>query len=277
MNRVAVLLTTHNRKDVTLQCLERLYNLTSLTDVFLVDDASDDGTYEAIMLKFPQVHLIKGNGNLYWCRGMNLAWKTASSYSKYDYYLWLNDDLLLYDNAFDELFKCSKLKEDKAIISGIIQGQQSKKAVYGGFDCNHHIISPTGRMEEITNLNGNFVLIPLFVFKQIGFFDNIFHHDIGDVDYGLSAREKGISVLSTRCFIGSTSESLIQRNSRIRKNGTNVIKRFKRMYSPLGCPPNIHFYFIKKHRGIIEAICYVIYLHFINILPDSIYHFLFKK
>ena len=276
-NNIAVLMTCHNRKAVTLGCLQRLFLLKNNIDVYCVDDASTDSTAGAIIEKFPQVHLIEGDGNLFWCRGMNLAWKTANAHSNYDYYIWLNDDLLLYDKAFDELFECSKLNGDKAIISGIAQGRNSERAVYGGFDSHHEIISPTGKMEEILNLNGNFVLIPQYVFNIVGFFDDKYHHDIGDVDYGLTAREHGILVVTTRCFIGSTDEKFMQSDSRIRKNKANIITRFRKLYSPLGSPPFIHYHFIKKHGRTTKAIVYVFYLHFINILPDFIYNLLFTR
>ena len=40
--------------------------------------------------------------------------------------------------------------------------------------------------------------------------------------------------------------------------------------------PFINFYFRKKHFGIINAINYFIFLHIINILPDSIVCFIWK-
>lgn len=274
MNRIAVLLTSYNRKTITLQCLYRLFSLKSDVDVFLVDDASEDGTSDAVQKCFPQVHVIKGTGNLYWCRGMNLAWKSAKNYHEYDYYVWLNDDLMLYDNAFEEILECSKLNCDKAIISGIVQGKYSKEAVYGGYDYQHKIISPSGVMKPIRNLNGNFVLVPKYVFNTVGIFDEVYHHDVGDVDYGLTAIKQGISVLTTRCFIGSTDESFKMKGLRIRKNGTNIIGRFKKLYSPLGSNPFTAFHFINKHYGAIKAIIYFIYLHVINIVPDPVFNIL---
>ena len=103
MNKTAVLLTCFNRKKHTLTCLNQLFFLSQEIDVYVVDDNSSDGTSAAILEQFPDVHLIKGNGNLFWNRGMHLAWKHASKH-KYDFYLWLNDDVVLYKNCFDEMF-----------------------------------------------------------------------------------------------------------------------------------------------------------------------------
>ena len=274
---VAVLITCHNRKNVTLGCIQRLVLLKPDADVYIVDDSSTDGTPEAITKLYPHIVVIHGNGDLFWCRGMNLAWKTAKEKKDYEYYIWLNDDLYLYNNAFDELFECSIENNNKAIISGIVEGELTHKAVYGGYDKKKHLIEPSGGMEKIINLNGNFVLIPKYVRDKVGFFDEVYHHDIGDVDYGLSALRQGVNVFTTRCFIGSTKESLKLNELRIRKSGTNIKGRFKRLYSPLGSNPVISFYFFKKNYGIIKAFSYCIFLIFINLLPDTFFYRLFPK
>lgn len=259
-----------------MNCLKRLFEFCSDIDVYLVDDASLDGTSDAVIQKYPQVSVIHGDGNLFWCRGMNLAWKYANNKKNYDYYVWLNDDLVLYDNSFKELLECSYLNDNRAIISGIVQGATSKKAIYGGYNKQKKVIEPTGEMQDICHLNGNFVIVPKYVFEKIGFFDPVYHHDIGDVDYGLVAIENGIKVLTTRSFIGLSEDSL-KTSMRIRKSKTNVISRFRKLYSPLGCPPYISYHFRKKHYGYMDAVIYYIYLHFINILPDKAFEFLFPR
>ena len=268
MNKIAVLITCHNRQSVTLACLFRLFAYRNDLDVYCVDDNSSDGTPEAISCQYPQVHLYEGDGNLFWCRGMRRAWVEARKHNDYDFYIWLNDDMTLYPNAFDEILECSKMHEDKAIISGLVQEETTKVAIYGGFDETQKIISANGKNNPIYRLNGNFVIIPKYVFEKIGYFDEIYHHDIGDVDYGFTAHKLGIPVVSTRCYIGSTKAELKRDSLRIRKNGTNIFKRFRGLYSPLGAPPRINYHLIKKHHGAGKALAYYLYLHVINIMPD---------
>ena len=64
---IAVLITCHNRKEKTLQCLKALYKQEGLNsdykmEVFLVDDASTDGTAVAVKDRYPLVNIIQGNG-----------------------------------------------------------------------------------------------------------------------------------------------------------------------------------------------------------------------
>jgi GT2 family glycosyltransferase len=115
-------------------------------------------------------------------------------------------------------------------------------------------------------MNGNVVLVPKSVMDKIGILDPVFHHDLGDVDYGLRAIKAGIKVFSTRKAIALGYSNHF---CRVRKWNTSLINRFKRLYSPLGSPPKTNFYFRKKHFGIINAYVYWIYLHMINILSDK--------
>ena len=271
MNIIAVLLTSFNRKEKTLSCLEKLFQIKYDVDVYLVDDASADGTYDAIVRHYPQVKLIKGTGNLFWNRGMNLAWTEAAK-KNYYFYVWLNDDVQLYDNCFDELFACAKLTNYKAIISGLIESHNKDEIIYGGTDKNKHLLKNNQKLNAITYMNGNVVLIPKQVYDILGNLNPVYHHDLGDVDYGLRAMNKGIGVYTTRQVIASGDKNDI---CRVRLNHANMQQRFKQLYSPLGSNPNINFYFRKKHYGWMHAVFYCANIFFINLIPDSINKLLF--
>lgn len=269
---IAALLTCFNRKAKTMACLQSLFDIIPTCQVYLVDDGSTDGTSDTIKMNFPQVHVIKGDGNLFWSRGMYTAWKEAIK-KKYDYYLWLNDDIKLYPFFLKELIECMSYGKNQCIISGIIENKEKTEILYGGSDEHKKIIYPQKYPQEITFMNGNVVLIPSYVVNKIGIIDPKFHHDLGDVDYGLTAKEHGIPVLSTTRAI---AYGYSNNYCRIRKWNCSIVKRFKKLYSPLGNNPFINFYFRKKHFGIINAINYFIFLHIINILPDSIVYFIWK-
>lgn len=270
--KVAVLLTCFNRKTKTYQCLRALYRILPDCDIYLVDDNSSDGTSEMVKEYFPKIHLIIGDGNLYWSRGMHLAWSEASKL-EYDFYLWINDDVFLYDDAFDELMYCSMQNNHNSIISGIIESRDKSQILYGGSNENG-LIEPNGKMNSIRNLNGNVVLIPISVFRRLGNLDYYYHHDLGDVDYGFRAQEEGIKVLTTRKPVAfGVLNSIV----RVRKFGVSMHSRFKNLRSPLGSPPLINFYFRRKHFGILNAFMFVGFLYFLNVLPDFLVKFLFGK
>lgn len=272
MRNTAILITSFNRKSKTIKCLNRIFTLTPTNfDVYLVDDNSKDGTSEEITKQFPQVNIIQGDGNLFWNRGMHLAWEHASK-EDYDYYVWLNDDVILYENCLEELFECSKLVNEKSIIVGIIESKDKSVTLYGGTNTKKQLISPNGKMNPITNMNGNVVLVPKSVFKVLGNLDPLFHHDLGDVDYGLRAQKKAIPVLTTRVAIASGEKNDF---CRVKLSNSTLNNRFKKLYSPLGNHPSLNFYFRRKHYGLLNAIGYYFFIHILNVLPDLLVKLLF--
>ena len=115
---IAVLMTVYNRREATLRCLSFLFaNVIPgfELEVFLVDDGCTDGTRDAIRDSFPQVTIIESEGNLFWNRGMYLAWSTALTCDP-DYYLWLNDDSFLYENEPMEVFERARTKRRCRVI-----------------------------------------------------------------------------------------------------------------------------------------------------------------
>lgn len=263
--KIATLLTCHNRKPKTLACLRSLQGLID-TDIFLVDDASTDGTADAVRVSFPQVHIIEGNGNLFWSRGMYTAWKEAIK-GDYDYYLWLNDDIELYPFFFQELMECMQLGHNECIVSGLIEDAEKTRILYGGCDEHKQLAQCNQIPTSITFMNGNVVLVPKCVVSEIGIIDPVYHHDLGDVDYGLRALEHGVKVYTTRRPVAMGYSNNF---CRVRKWHATLKQRFQKLYSPLGSHPRINFYYRKKHFGILNAASYFVFLHILNILPDVV-------
>lgn len=271
--RIAALLTCFNRKDKTLKCLESLFSVRPDCDVYLVDDGSTDGTSELVRGTFPKIHIIKGNGRLFWSRGMYTAWKEALK-NDYDFYLWLNDDVELLPFFIDELLLCKEMVCDDCIVSGLVGDIHGNGVLYGGSDVNKHLIQESDCPQNIYYMNGNVVLVPRSVVKRIGIIDPVLHHDLGDVDYGLTAIENGIKVISTRRIIALGYPNNF---CRVRKWGVNVIERFRQLSRPLGSPLKLNFYFRNKHYGILKALAFCSYLVIINLLPDVLVELIWKN
>jgi len=95
---IAVLLTSYNRVEKTIRCLETFFQQTVpeglVLDVILVDDNSTDNTGAKVKALFPNVKVLFGSGSLFWVGGMRMAWAEALK-TNYDGYLLLNDDVKL--------------------------------------------------------------------------------------------------------------------------------------------------------------------------------------
>ena len=272
IKRYAVLLTCFNRRETTLKCLKQLYRqkTSGIVDVYLCDDGSTDGTFKAVKTEFPDVHLSKGTGNLFWNRGMLASWKKAyDSGITYDAYIWLNDDAYLMEDALQELIDCSALCNDKSIICGSFRDDVGSFS-YGGRDKQYKPLIPNGRLQPVYWLNGNCVFVPHAVVDKVGLLDGMFQHHLGDYDYGLRAIEAGISVMSTRKYIGMCASN-VMKNNRSRCNGLTLFGRFKRLYSPMGDNPVIQFRYTYRHFGFSKALKIFFALHWNNLLDDRAY------
>jgi GT2 family glycosyltransferase len=270
IQKIAVLLTCHNRKFKTLECLQSLFKQEGLDEVFtisvfLVDDGSTDGTAEAIKSKFPLVNLIKGNGNLYWNRGMHLAWDMAATTNQFDYYLWLNDDTFLEKDAIKMLLI---RRFDNGIVSGSTHSSINKQITYGGFKKNpNRLIEPNGEFQSCDFFNGNCVLISKKVFELVGNLDPIFQHALGDFDYGLRAIKKGIELYIAPKFVGvceSHTEAPKWMSASVK-----LKERIKNLYSASsGCYPPEFFVYDKRHNGLISACFHYFTIHLRVMFPN---------
>ena len=108
-NHVAVVLA-HNRRDLTLACprLLRAQNVPDfVVDAYVLDDASVNGTGEAIARLFPDVRVLHWDGTFYWNCGMQATFAAAMQ-GDYDCYLSLNDDVRLDGDAVRLLWRASE-------------------------------------------------------------------------------------------------------------------------------------------------------------------------
>lgn len=250
---IAVLMTCHNRRALTLDCLDSFYKATSgqngSFDLFMVDDGSTDQTSEAVNDKYPDVNIIKGNGNLFWNQGMRLAWDTATKRKDYDYYIWLNNDVILFKNAITELINCyletKKINKSEAIITGACQKSiDLAEFSYGGRNDDGPVL-PNGQSQSCRYINGNIVLVSKNIYKKIGILSPDYTHAMGDIDYGLNALQAGF-----HCYTTPTYVAICPPNTKIQEwcsPSVSIKKRYQLLYSPHGLNLREYTTFRKKY------------------------------
>lgn len=263
--RISVILTCHNRKDKTLECLDHLYSQHNqgvyTIEVFLVDDGCTDGTGEAVKKKFPGVNVIKGDGSLFWNRGMLLAWDHALKESTCDAVVWLNDDTMLKDDAMSIVLNCAQ-KHPGAIIVGSVADSEGVIS-YGGYQVKNVLLRPEQKELPCCLFNGNVVLVPREVSDKIGLLDKKFSHAMGDFEYGRRASRRGIE-----CFVTPVLGQCNRNGDYVRWMDTkySLVKRFKLLYSPLGNNPIEAFYYAKS-ESLLRACFLFLYLNLKALLP----------
>lgn len=279
MKTIATLLTVHNRKEKTLLCLQCLYKQVPIEgyklDVYVTDDGCTDGTPKAIREEFPQVTIINGDGSLFWNRGMYAAWSKAAETADYDYYLWLNDDTFLFDNAVSRLLSSSNNHDDEAVIIGSSCSIMNNSIItYGG------ILTKGGRITDVheehfcDTFEGNIVLIPKYVYKMIGKNDHIFHHAVGDNDYGYRSSKAGIKIFTGIGAFGTCEQH--DKPAKWTDPNMPLNVRWKDYFSPYGSTYREYFIFRRRHFGLLSA-CVKLMTSFLHMLMPAVYNKIIRK
>jgi GT2 family glycosyltransferase len=243
-----IMITCHNRREITLNCLRRLAMQTACgaeLRYVVVDDGSLDGTAEAITKEFPAVRILKGDGSLYWCGGMRMAWAEAAKDDP-DYYLLLNDDTELFPEAFKELLQIAPSRDSMVIAVAAICDPITGKQNYGGHRRNGPVAT-SGKPEICETFNANCVLVPRAVYRKQGMLYCGFTHGMGDFDYGFQATKKGIAVIQTGAPVGTCKT-----NPKEGTWGDRSLPRLRRLQlleSPKGLPFKEWFVFIVRNNG----------------------------
>ncbi|MCK5136214.1 MAG: glycosyltransferase family 2 protein [Bacteroidales bacterium] len=257
INKVAVLLTCHNRKDKTLACLRHLYASKDVCpypfemQVYLTDDGSIDGTSYAIEKDFPEIIILPGNGSLFWAGGMRNSWNEAHK-KEYHAFLLLNDDTMVDMSCFDQIFETHEYSIKTYGMAGIyigsVRNPKTGEFTYGGRNLKNkwtfetQKIFPDGTIEECQLGNANIMFVTHSVVDTLGIFNAKYIHRKADYDYTLRALEQKIPVLVCPEYCGSCIFDYVFPN--IKK--MNLKERMTYLKSPKGIEFSAYMYFMKR-------------------------------
>jgi GT2 family glycosyltransferase len=265
--RIAVLLTTFNRKEKTLGCLKSLQHqelsIGTEVDAFLTDDASEDNTAEEAAAAYAGINIFKGTGSLFWAGGMRSSWNQALK-GDYDYYLLLNDDTILIPQAISILIKYSIEAFQSNNISNICIGStcnaETGIRTYGGkIVTSKTLFKSTDVYSDSEYLdcdlgNANIMMVRRDVVTEIGILSDKFTHGIADYDYTLRAKKAGLKVIVVPGILGYCTNDNGQ-NWRSQK--TKLTDRIKYLKSPKGLAYYEYLGFIKSHFPLYYPLAYL--------------------
>jgi len=229
--RVSVVIVFHNGKEQTLRCLESVSLLDYPNyDVTVVDDGSTDGSSEAIAEVFPDVQILKGDGNL-WCNGsFNFAIERCLENGS-GLFLLLNNDNVIAPDALGYLVE-TRQSLNAPIVGSLVGYLHKPDTVsYAGklidWKKGNNILIHNGmRIKDVKHeivdvdfLGFQGVLVSKEVFERIGMVDaKTFRHYSGDTDFYLRARKAGFKVVvDTRSIVWDDTDI---------KGGTGVTPTF---------------------------------------------------
>ena len=205
---VCAVVPAFNRCDKTLNFLRHFARVTYPNKrVVICDDGSTDNTYLNIKLNFPEVEVLRGDGNLWWSGGTNMAARHALAHGA-DYILTINDDCEMEPDFLTEMVKVAKINPKYIVGCRILCDDDREKiwslgstSIFKGYetlglrgwgkrwrDLEGTLPNPL----PVPTMPGNGVLIPRQVFEDVGFYDEIYmpqYH--ADSDLVLRAAKAG--------------------------------------------------------------------------------------
>lgn len=200
-----VVIPVHNRRVLTCRCLAAIQKvLPPDLAVVVVDDGSTDGTSEAVREQFPWVHLLHGDGNLWWSGSVNVGLGYALENGA-TVVMTMNDDTLVTDHFFPAMLKHHRTTPH-ALLGALEVNAADGQISYGGERINWWTSVRTKVWEslrkdemtglvQVTQLNARGLLIPVEVIQKIGLFDAVHLPQRGaDDDFTHRASRAGFSL-----------------------------------------------------------------------------------
>jgi hypothetical protein len=213
--KLSIIIVNFNGKDITLDCLESIYSRLESIDfeVIVVDNASHDGSLEAISSEFPEVITIKNVSNLGFSKANNEGIKIA----KGDYILLLNNDTLLDGGNFNNLINYMQENMDIGILGCRINNSDGSlqlscyrfpgiwemfthytgltKAFPNSRLFGDHRNWPHNEIKEVDFVIGAFFLVKRSIFDGIGLLDEDFFLNAEESEFCLRAKKAGFKTI----------------------------------------------------------------------------------
>lgn len=211
---LTVIIVSYNTRDLTLKCLQTLYANTARTRLHVVvyDNASRDGTAEAVRAQYPQVELIASPDNLGFAAANNRVAERAET----EWLLLLNPDTEVHANGIDTLLEFSRAHPQAGLTGGrtyfpdgrlnplSCQGRITPwsslsralglTAVFRGsafFNPEAYGNWPRDTVREVDIIVGCFLMIRKALWDELGGFDLRYYMYGEDSDLALRAQRLG--------------------------------------------------------------------------------------
>lgn len=209
---LAISIINYKTPKLTSKCLDSILDKGKY-NIWLVDNASSDGSVEFFKKEYPQVKLIESKKNLGFAGGHNLVLSKVVA----RYYLILNSDTEILDDTLTKMVKymddnldvgiasCKVLNHDGTLQPNAGDLPKGVSLVNWLFNLetlgiknpsfHRNDVSFYEKTHEVGWVSGNFMLVRDEVFKSIGFLSDDFFMYFEDVEFCIRARDAGFKVM----------------------------------------------------------------------------------
>ncbi|MDP3733404.1 MAG: glycosyltransferase family 2 protein [Candidatus Daviesbacteria bacterium] len=212
---LSIIILNYNVRDLLLNCLESVFKSLQGTgyrvQVIVVDNASSDGSIEAVKKEYPQVEPFKNESNLGFAKGNNVGVKLA----KAPVILFLNPDTVILDNAIGKSLEFLMSNPDIGALTCRVELPDGKLdyschrgfptpwnsfcyflglsklfpkwKLFAGYTATHLDISKTHGIDCLT---GAFLMVRKIAGEQINWWDTDYFWNGEDIEFCYLLKEK---------------------------------------------------------------------------------------
>jgi len=205
---VATVILNTNRRDDTLACLESIQrNSYARQLVLLLDNASTDGSVEAIRAAYPAVQMIALTENLGYAGNNNVGIAAALAAGA-DWVLVLNEDTLLAPDCLEQLMAAGDADAQVGVVGPLVFHHdepalvQSAGGTLDRYWAAQHIgqnaplpPSPGGAL-AVDWVSGCAIMVRRAVIEQVGMLDERFFYYWEETEWCVRARRAGWTILN---------------------------------------------------------------------------------
>lgn len=212
---LSIIILNYNVKDLLLNCLKSIFQNKGKLDrwqVIVVDNASSDGSADAVKKRFPEVEVIESKENLGFAAGNNLGVERA----KASVILFLNPDTVIVGSAIQKTLEVLLSNPDFGAITcrvelpdgrldyschrgfptpwnsfayfGGLAKMFPRSALFAGYTATYLDIN---KPHEIDSLTGAFMMVRKIAGDQVSWWDKDYFWNGEDIEFCYSLKEKG--------------------------------------------------------------------------------------
>lgn len=259
---VSIIIVSYNTREMTLEAITSARAETRTPhEILVIDNASSDGSAEAIARAFPDIDLMAETENHGFAKANNIAALRARG----EYLLLLNPDTVVLDGAIDRLLAFAEARPEARIWGGRtlfgdrslnptncwdhmtvwslfcrVSGLSALLPASGVFNPEAYGGWPRDTVREVGIVTGCFLLIRRHFWKELGGFDPTFVMYGEEADLCLRAAARGARPAITPDarivhYVGASSSVRAQKQVMVMRAKMTLVRRhFRGWKAPAG-------------------------------------------
>jgi GT2 family glycosyltransferase len=205
--KVAALILNRDHRDYTLECLDSLSRTTFTNmETVVLDNASSDGSPQAVRSRFPAVSVIETGDNLGYSAANNVGLRWAIEHGA-DYALVLNEDTIQAPDCVERMVTVAEAHPEAAFFGPLVYHFDEPEVIQsaGGLRSGRWQFWHRGQNEpdrgqftapeRVSWISGCALLIRLAALPSIGLFDEDFFLYCEELEWCVRAGEVGYTGL----------------------------------------------------------------------------------